>query len=107
LASGETTPEANLSLGGLAALTAVLTGGAEAIAEALDADRLADESARLVGLRLLTGELLRGVRTHLQAHGPLSDDVMEHLLAGLDLSMTVARGPRQARQARLGEALRE
>ena len=111
LASGETTPEANLSranlsLGGLAALTAVLAGGAEAIADALDAGRLADENARLIGLRLLIGELLHGVRTHLQEHGPSNDDVAEHLLAGLDLSMTVARSPRQTRQARLGEALR-
>lgn len=106
LASGDPTPEANLSFGGLAALTAVLTGGAEAIADALDTNRLANENARLIGLRLLTGELLRGVQAHRQAHGPLTDDVLDRLLADIDLSMSVARGPRQARQARLGEALR-
>ena len=106
LATGEATPEANLSLGGLAALTAVLTGGAEAIADALDTNRLADENARLIGLRLLTAELLRRVRTHRQAHGPPTDDVVDRLLADLDLSLSVARGPRQTRQARLGEALR-
>jgi hypothetical protein len=84
----------------------VLAGGAEAIVDALDDGRLADENARLIGLRLLTTELLRRVRTHLDAHGPATDGVVERLLADLDLSLSVARGPRQARQARLGEALR-
>ncbi len=106
LATGEATPEADVSLGGLAALTAVLAGGAAAVADALDAERLADESARLVGLRLLSAELLQRVRAHRQAHGPPSDDVVDRLLADLDLSLSVARGPRQTRQARLGEALR-
>jgi len=106
LATGEPPPEATLSLGGLAALTAVLAGGAAAIADALDAGQLADENARLIGLRLLTAELLRRVRTHLTAHGPATDAVVEHLLADLDLSLSVARGPRQARQSRLGAALR-
>jgi len=32
--------------------------------------------------------------------------VVDRLLADLDLSLSVARGPRLARQARLGEALR-
>ena len=106
LATGEPPPEATLSLGGLAALTAVLAGGAEAIADALDDGRLADENARLIGLRLLAAELLRRVRTHLETHGLAADDAVERLLADLDLSLSVARGPRQARQARLGEALR-
>ncbi len=106
LATGEATPEATLSLGGLAALTAVLAGGADAIANALDASRLANENARLIGLRLLSTELLRRVRAHLDAHGPAADDVIERLLADLDLSLSVARDPRQARQVRLGAALR-
>lgn len=106
LATGAPTPEATLSLGGLAALTAVLAGGAEAVVAALDAARLADENARLVGLRLLIAELVLRVRAHRATHGPLIDEVVDRLLADLDLSMSVARGPRQARQARLGEALR-
>jgi acyl-CoA dehydrogenase len=106
LAAGEPTPDATLSLGGLAALTAVLAGGAEAVIAALDAGRLAEENARLIGLRLLIADLVRRVRSHLDAHGPVIDAVVEHLLADLDLSTSVARGPRQARQTRLGEALR-
>ena len=106
LATGAATPEATLSLGGLAALTAVLAGGAEAIANALDAGRLADESARLVGLRLLTAELLRRVRGHIASHGPAADAATERLLTDFDLSLSVARGPRLMRQARLGAALR-
>ena len=106
LATGEPTAESDLSLGGLAALTAVLAGGAEAIVEALDNGRLDSESARLVGLRLLVSELLDRVRAHVTAHGPAMDAMMGGLLAGLDLSLSVARGPRFARQARLGAALR-
>jgi acyl-CoA dehydrogenase len=106
LATGAPTPEATLSLGGLAALTAVLVGGAEAVVAALDAAWLAGENARLVGLRLLTAELMLRVRAHRDAHGPAIDDVVDRLLADLDLSLSVARGPRLARQTRLGEALR-
>jgi len=95
LAIGATTPEATLSLGGLAALTAVLAAG-----------RLAEENARLVGLRLLIAEVAQRMRAHLDTHGPVIDSIIERLLADLDLSMSVARGPRQARQSRLGEALR-
>jgi len=106
LTTGTSTPEATLSLGGLAALTAVLAGGAEAVVAALDAGRLAEENARLVGLRLLTAELVLRARAHRDAHGPAIDGVVDRLLADLDLSLSVARGPRQARQTRLGEALR-
>lgn len=106
LSAGAPTPEATLSLGGLAALTAVLAGGAEAVVAALDGGRLAGETARLVGLRLLTAELVQRLRAHLEAHGPVTDETVERLLADLDLSLSVARGPLQVRQARLGEALR-
>jgi acyl-CoA dehydrogenase len=106
LAAGAATPEAMLSLGGLVALTAVLAGGGEAVVAALDGGRLADESARLVGLRLLTAELVQRVRAHHDAHGPAIDEAADRVLADLDLALSVARGPRQARQARLGEALR-
>lgn len=106
LATGEPTAEADLSLGGLAALTAVLAGGAAALAEALDDGRLELESARLVGLRLLVGDLLGRVRAHRTAHGPAMDTTMSGLLADLDLSLSVARGPRLTRQARLGGVLR-
>jgi hypothetical protein len=84
----------------------VLAGGAEAIADALDEGRLADENTRLIGLRLLTAELLGRVRGHLDAHGPAADAAIDRVLGDLDLSMSVARGPRRARQVRLGEARR-
>jgi hypothetical protein len=38
--------------------------------------------------------------------GPATDEVVDRVLADLDLGLSVARGPRQARQARLAEALR-
>jgi acyl-CoA dehydrogenase len=106
LATHDATPAATLSLGGLAALTAVLAGGAASIADAVDANRLTEENARLIGLRLLTADLLARTRAHIAAHGPVPDATTERLLAGLALSLSIAPGPRQIRQARLGASLR-
>lgn len=105
-ATGEATPDATLSLGGLAALTEVLAGGVAALADAVDGDRLAEEAARLIGLRLLAADLLDRARAHRTAHGPAPDAGIDAVLADIELSLSVARGPRHARQVRLGELLR-
>lgn len=106
LAKGVATPGSDLALGGLVALTAVLADGAAALASALDAGRLAEESAKLVGLRLLVVELVQRVLDFLTSHGPVDDSGIASVLADLDLALSIARGPRQARQARLAEMLR-
>lgn len=106
LAIGATTPEAELALGGMVALTSVLADGAAALAAAIDSGRLARESAKLVGLRLLVAELVGRARAYLAAHGPADDHGVVAVLAGLDVALSIARGPRQVRQARLGAALR-
>jgi acyl-CoA dehydrogenase len=94
-----------LSLGRLAALSAVFAAAAEAVVAALDAGELARRSAALVGLRLLATDMLQHSRAHRDAFGPATDDALERVFSDLDVSLSVARGPRQARQSRLGTAL--
>lgn len=95
--------EAALSLGGLAALSAVYAAAAETLVAALDAGRLADGAAVLVGLRVLTIDMVKRVRNHLANFGPGGDPAVETMLADLDATLSIARGPRLARQARLAD----
>ncbi len=95
--------EADLSLGGLVASTAVYAAAAESLVQALDAGRLDDAAATLVGLRLLAGDLVARIRTHTARFGGTEAEAVQALLADLDATFGVARGPRQVRQARLAE----
>ena len=99
---GEVGDDAALSLGGITALTAVFAEAAEAVVAALDADRLPDKAAALVGLHVLAAELLQHIRTFQSHFGPAGDTALERIVADLDVMLSVARGPRLARQARLG-----
>jgi acyl-CoA dehydrogenase len=101
-AAGE---EATLSLGGLAALTAVFAETADVVVAALDAGELASRSAALVGLRVLAAEILQRARAHRDGFGPPADPAIERVFGDVEASLSVARGPRQARQARLGTAI--
>jgi acyl-CoA dehydrogenase len=96
---------ATLSLGRMVALVAVYADAAEAVVAALDSGDLARQAAALVGLRVLAAELLLRVRDHREAFGPTDDSAIERACADLETSLSVARGPRQARQARLGQEL--
>ena len=104
LADGSASDERNLSLGGLVALTAVYEAGAEAVVATLDAGTLDSGSATLVGLRVLAGDIAQRVRTHVATFGP-TDPTVETMLTDLDATLSIARGPRMARQARLAETL--
>jgi len=99
---GEVGDDAALSLGGITALTAVFAEGAEAVVAALDADRLTEKAATLAGLHVLAAELLQRIRTFQSQFGPASDAAFERMVADLDVMLSVARGPRLARQAQLG-----
>jgi acyl-CoA dehydrogenase len=99
---GDAGDDAALSLGGITALIAVFAEGAEAVVVALDADRLADKAATLAGLHVLAAELLHRIRTFQSQFGPVGDATLERMIADLDVMLSVARGPRLARQARLG-----
>ena len=96
---------ATLSLGRMVALVAVYADAAEAVVAALDAGELARRAATLVGLRVLAAELLQRVRGHRDAYGTTDDSAIERACTDLETSLSVARGPRQARQARLGQEL--
>jgi acyl-CoA dehydrogenase len=99
LAAGD---DAALSRGGLVALTAVYAEAAQAVVAALDAGELARQSATLVGLRVLAAEMLQRARGHRETFGPADDTAIDRVFADIDASLSVARGPRQTRQARLG-----
>ena len=96
---------ATLSLGRMIALVAVYADAAEAVVAALDAGELPRQAAALVGLRVLAAELLQRVRDHRHAYGPTDDSAIERACADLETSLSIAHGPRQARQARLGQEL--
>jgi hypothetical protein len=95
---------ATASLGGLAALTAVFAVTAEAVVMALDAGELVRQVAPLVGLRVLAAELLQRARKHHETFGP-ADATIDRAFSDIETSLSVARGPRQARQTRLGQEL--
>jgi acyl-CoA dehydrogenase len=105
LAKSAAGDEATLSLGRIIALVAVYADAAEAVVAALDASELARQAAALVGLRVLAAELLQRVRGHRDAYGLADDSAIERACADLETSLSIARGPRQARQAQLGQEL--
>jgi acyl-CoA dehydrogenase len=84
-------------LGAIVGLTAVFAAGAEAVVAALDAGRLRNGDATLVGLRVLALDIVARLRT---IAGPATGEI----LADLDATLAIAAGPRLARQTRLGEA---
>jgi acyl-CoA dehydrogenase len=91
---------ARMSLGALVGLTAVFATAAEAVVAALDAGDLSHHADALVGLRVLAADMLRRAREHGPANGAI-----ERVFSDLDVSLSVARGPRAARQARLASTI--
>ena len=83
-------------------MTAVFAETADVVVRALDAGELAGRAAALVGLRVLAAEMLQRARTHRDTFGPAEDTAIERAFVDAAASLSVARGPRQARQARLG-----
>jgi acyl-CoA dehydrogenase len=102
---GRTDEAVALSLGGLVAPAAIFAETAEAVVAALDAGELASHAAALVGLHMLATDIVQRARAHRDVFGPASDDAIERAFSDLDVSLSVARGPRQARQAHLGSEL--
>jgi hypothetical protein len=95
----DTDNERALWLGGLVALTAVFEAAADAVIAPLDKGIVDLGSATLVGLRLLAAEIVRLMRGHA---GKYSTPGVLTLLDDIEATFNVARGPRLARQARLG-----
>ncbi len=92
------TDEANTAFGELAGLLDVLDKAADACAAEMDNDN----AALLVGFRSLAGQIaarLKGLRYTVTA-----DPLFEIVMADIDLSLGIARQPRQIKQSRLGAA---
>jgi hypothetical protein len=90
-----------LWLGGLVALTAVFEAAADAVVAPLDRGIVDLGSPTLVGLRLLAAEIVRLMRGHAGKYAA-DDAAVTALLDDIEATFDVARGPRMARQARLG-----
>jgi acyl-CoA dehydrogenase len=84
-------------LGAVVALTAVFAAGAESVVEALDNGHLRTGNATLVGLRVLAIDIVTRLRS-------LAMPAAAEILADLDATLSIAAGPRLARQAHLGAA---
>jgi acyl-CoA dehydrogenase len=94
--------EAALSRGGLVALAAVFEAAATPVVAALDAGALRDGSATLVGLRVLAAEMLARAKAHAVTFGTAGGGNVSMILGDIEAMLNVARGPRAARQVRLG-----
>jgi acyl-CoA dehydrogenase len=94
------------ALGAIVALAAVFATGAEAVVRALDQKSLRPGDATLVGLRLLATDMttrLRVLAKSLSSGKNLA--TLLSAIADLEATLSIAAGPRLARQTRLGEML--
>nr|WP_294527440.1 acyl-CoA dehydrogenase family protein [uncultured Rhodopila sp.] len=89
------------ALGAIAALTAVFAAAAETVVASLDAGQFGIGDATLVGLRVLAIDTVSRLRALQPATGTRSHRLAA-LIADLDATLSVARGPRLARQLHLG-----
>jgi acyl-CoA dehydrogenase len=89
-------------VGAIVALAAVFAAGAEAVAGSLDDRQFRTGNATLAGLRVLAIDMTDRLRTQAAV---LNMGGLSEVIADLDATLSIARGPRLARQARLGEAL--
>jgi acyl-CoA dehydrogenase len=105
LANGAPDAAATLSLGRLAALVAVFAEGAAAVVAALDAGELSRVTDALIGIRVLVADMAQRAREHRDAYGPPNDLAIDRVFDDLGTFLSVARGPREARQMRLGAKL--
>jgi len=97
--------EQTTELGAIVALTEVFQAGAASVVASLDDGGFRDGDATLVGLRVLAIDITARLRAQAEAPGLAADEKLLALIADLDATLGVARGPRLARQVRLGEAV--
>ena len=91
-------------LGALAGLAAIAGPSAAALAHAVD-DRLmhaTEPQALLIGLRQLAAEFHRRATAFRDAHAATRSPALDARLNSIQTSLSVARGPRAIRMARLG-----
>jgi acyl-CoA dehydrogenase len=100
----QTGPEQATELGAIVALTAAFEAGAEAVVAALDDGRLQTGDATLVGLRILAIDIAARLRLQAETAASQRNHALLGVLADLDATLSIAQGPRLARQTQLGEA---
>ncbi len=96
--AGATTDQTE-DLGAIVALTAVFGAAAETVVASLDAGHFRTGDATLVGLRVLATDIAARLRAL-----PDHQAALAEILSDLDATLSIARGPRLARQAQLGQA---
>jgi acyl-CoA dehydrogenase len=104
--------ENTAELGAIVALTAVFAAGAESVVEALDNEQLRTGDPTLVGLRVLAIDIVTRLRSLAMSAPAMTEDAvsdisrsrLSEILADLDATLSIAAGPRLARQTHLGEA---
>lgn len=94
--------EAAAGFGAFTALIAVFAEAAEAVVAALDAGRLEEKAAALAGLHVLARDLAGRAAAIGAGRGALPETSVQRLLAEVEVLLSIARGPRQARLTRLG-----
>jgi acyl-CoA dehydrogenase len=99
--------EAAVYLGALAASVALAAEAASALAAGLDAGawRPGTPPATLTGIRLLSEDILTGMRRYRSDFAPGTDDAIDVLFGDAALLLSVAKGPRMVKQGRIGMAL--
>ncbi len=98
-------PERAAELGAVVALTAVFEAAATSVVAALDDGYLETGDVGVVGLRLLGIDIFERLRGLIEAVAPARREALAGVVADLDATLSIARGPRLARQAALGEAV--
>jgi acyl-CoA dehydrogenase len=92
-----------LRLGRIAGLVSLVHAASRLAVAALDGDGQ-DVPARMIGVRLLTHDIVGEIRDLLAQVQP-GDDATSRALAAFDLLSSVAREPRKVRQIRLGNSV--
>ncbi len=97
--------DAVAGLGALAGLASLAGPSAEALARAVDAGTVgqAEPQALLIGLRQLAAEFHARATAFREAHAVARAPRLDARLNSIQTSLSVARGPRAVRMARLGQ----
>lgn len=96
-------PEQATDLGGIVALVAVFEAGAASVVASLDQGRFRNGDATLVGLRMLAIDITSRLRVWVGSSGLAENQKLLAVIADLDATLSIARGPRLVRQAKLGD----
>ncbi len=107
LFAGATPPEPGQAreLGAVAGLTAVFEAGAASIVAALDDGQFQPGDATLIGLRILAIDITARLQAQSETISVAHRAKLLGVISDLDATLSIARGPRLARQARLGDAV--